>query len=155
MFTAMLLSAALFTPSAEPAPKVLASVQGRLVGDRTNNLGIYLTAEELKKAGGDEKKIAEQLKVDSLDFKKHTLIVLGVGPKPTGGYKVEVTSLEVKDDVLTIKWKADPPKGFVTQAFTNPAVTLLIDKFAGKIVFDPAPPKAANNDLKRPDVIRE
>jgi hypothetical protein len=88
--------------------------------------------------------VAKLLKVDSIDWKKQMLIVVAGGQQRTGGYSVETKSLVVKDGKLIVHWKLNTPKpgGIVIQVLTNPIQTILVDRFEGDVVFDPAsPPK--------------
>src|SRR5436190_442998 len=99
---------------------------------------------------------ALMLKVKEIDWKTEMLIVVSASTKRSGGYSVEVTGLEVnKDKELIVKWKlnAPGPNQPVTAALTHPAQTILVDRFEGKVVFDPAPPKSDIRlpELKRPD----
>ena len=61
----------------------------------------------------------------------------------TGGYSVTVNKLQADDKTLTVHWKLNTPKPGqpVTQAFTHPMQTLLVERFEGEVRFDPAPPK--------------
>jgi hypothetical protein len=111
---------------------------------------VLRTEAELNKAmpiGGKNyditKKAAALLKVDAIDLKKQMVIVLYAGEKRTGGYSVELKSLEVKDKKLIVHWnlKSPGPDDIVTQAITHPELVLLVDRFDGEVVFDPAPPK--------------
>jgi hypothetical protein len=92
--------------------------------------------------------LARALKVEKIDWDKQTVIVVTAGAKPTGGYRVEVQSLPVKDGTLTVKWKLHAPEGFATQAFTHPGEAVLVDKFEGKVTFDPAAPKGSGEKDK-------
>lgn len=97
----------------------------------------------------DEKataELAKNLKVDAIDWKKQMVIVISGGSQRTGGYSVEAKSLEVKDGKLTVHWKLNVPTGIVTQAFTHPTQTILVDRFEGDVVFDPAPPAGKKVD---------
>jgi hypothetical protein len=100
--------------------------------------GYSRKSEEQASAG-----LAKLLKVDKIDWKKQMIVVISGGLKPTGGYSVQVNKLAVKDNVLTVHWKLNSPKpgDFVTQAFTNPGLTVLAERFEGTVRFDPAPPK--------------
>lgn len=110
---------------------------------------VIRSAEELAKAMGIPEadkamsQAAQQLKVKEIDFKQQMIVVVSAGSKPTGGYSVEVTGLEVKEKELVVKWKLNSPgpNSIVTQAFTHPAQTILVDRFEGKVTFDPVAPK--------------
>ena len=89
--------------------------------------------------------LAKALKVEAIDWKKQMVIVVSGGERPTGGYTVETKPLEVKDGKLIVHWKINVPKGIVPQIVTHPALTILVDRFAGDVVFDPAPPATDKN----------
>ena len=83
------------------------------------------------------------LKVKSIDLKRQMVVVIYADEKPTGGYSIELKSLEVKDKKLIVHWRpiSPGPDDIVTQAITHPELVLLVDRFDGEVVFDPAPPK--------------
>ena len=107
------------------------------------------SADELAKLNAKAEDVARALKVDKIDFSKQMLVVISGGPRPTGGYGVEYKSAEVKDKKLVIHWVLKTPAkdAFVTQAFTHPMLVVLMDRFDGDVVFDPAPKVGAG---KRP-----
>ncbi len=88
---------------------------------------------------------AKMLKVKKIDWDKQMIVIVSGGTQPTGGYKVEVTDLKADDDTLTVHWKVVPPAPGqrVTQARSNPAETLLIQRFDGEVRFDPASSRSA------------
>ena len=112
-------------------PKILAQASGATSKTST----VIRTADEKATA-----ELAKRLKVVSIDWKKQMVITISGGSRPTGGYSVEAKSLEVKDGKLIVHWKLNVPTGIVTQAFTHPMLTILVDRFEGDVVFDPAPP---------------
>lgn len=79
------------------------------------------------------------LKVKAIDWDKQMLVVASAGQKPTGGYRVEITSLAVKDGTLTVRWKLHSPAkdAIVTQALTYPGEMVLVDRYVGNVKFDP------------------
>ncbi len=92
--------------------------------------------------------LAKALKVEKIDWDKQMVVVATAGAKPTGGYRVEVLTVAVKDGTVLVKWKLHSPKpgGIVTQAFTHPAEAVLVEKAEGKAVFDPPAPKGGGED---------
>lgn len=82
--------------------------------------------------------LAKELKVKDIDWAKQMVVVVSGGSRSTGGYRVEVTGLVIKDKTMTVKWKLHSPEGIATSAFTHPSEVVLVPKFAGKVVFDPA-----------------
>jgi hypothetical protein len=146
----------------KPAAKVL-KVLARgtwRVGDGAAPLQLVIrSAKELSLAHGQTADKAEDdtlktqavveaarlFKVETIDWKTQMILVVSAGAKPTSGYTVEITGLDVQDDVLTVHWRLNSPKpgDFVTQSFTHPAQAVLTERFDGKVVFE-APPKAPN-----------
>jgi hypothetical protein len=114
---------------------------------------VIRSAEELARAHGvaakdaKEKRfqtdvtadVAQLLKVKTIDWDKQMLVVVAAGSKPTGGYRVEVRTLSVKDKTLTVHWKLHNPApgGIVTTAITYPAQMVLVERFDGPVKFDP------------------
>jgi hypothetical protein len=82
--------------------------------------------------------LRKEMKVD-VDWDKHMLIVVTAGVQPTGGYRVEITDVTKGDDTMTVRWKLHKPKpgDLTTSALTHPAEMVLVEKFAGTVVFDP------------------
>jgi hypothetical protein len=60
-------------------------------------------------AGEDAAALARMLKVEAIDWKKQMVIVVFGGEQRTGGYSVEVKSLEIKDKKLIVHWKLNAP----------------------------------------------
>ena len=134
-------------------PKIIARVGTRVA---PGNATVINSAEQLgvlrnvpaDKASAD---VAKMLKVDKIDWEKQMLIIISGGTQRTGGYSVEATSLEVKSGNLIVHWKLNspPPGSFVTQALTNPAQTILVERFAGEVSFDPPAPPAGKKIGKK------
>ena len=63
------------------------------------------------------------------------LYIISMGEKPTGGYYIEIVDLEIdKDRNVKVTVKENSPNGgFVTQAFTYPAVCLELSEGAKSI----------------------
>jgi hypothetical protein len=147
MLAFLLLTALASEYTGEKAPEIM--VYAKAPGVYRKSL-VMRTAQELNLAtpiGGKNDDItkitAGLLKVDSIDLKKQMVVVIFAGEKPTGGYSIEVKSLELKDKKLVVHWKlkAPGPDDIVTQAITYPELVLLVDRFDGEVVFDPDPPK--------------
>jgi hypothetical protein len=79
--------------------------------------------------------VANLLKVPEIDWSKQMLIVVTAGPRPTGGWKVNIDSLKVTGKSLVVEWSVTPPKGIVTQAFTHPGQVILMERFDGPVTF--------------------
>ena len=58
----------------------------------------------------------------AVDFGKEIVVGVFLGQKPTGGYAVEIVSVERNDGTLTVSFreKVPPPGAILTQAFTQP-----------------------------------
>jgi hypothetical protein len=144
--------------AATPAKvKVLAETPQRLVPAKDGKPLVLRSGAELVKAMGGKRdedaatsELAKALKVKDIDWKNQMVVVLDGGVRPTGGFSVQVTGLEVKDDVLTVRWmvKGPPPGSFVTQALTRPSKILLVERFGGTVRFDPA---AAPGGIRKPE----
>jgi len=133
--------------------KVFAKAPGRPVGAAPRGHLILRSPEELTKVmaglGGNIDKslerVTKMLKVDKIDWKKQMLLIISGGRQRTGGYRVELTSLKVKGDELTVRWKLIGPRPgqAVTQALSYPALTLLVERYDNTIRFDPAVARSA------------
>ena len=153
MFSLTLTTLVLFSADVgdkTDAPKILAKTPARI---GTTSV-VIKSAEQLGKlqnvdADKASANLAKQLKVEAIDWKKQMVIVIAGGTQRTGGYSVEAKSLEVKDGKLIVNWKLNTPApgSIVTQALTNPALTILVDRFEGDVVFEPKAPPAGGKKL--------
>ena len=98
--------------------------------------------------------LARELKVKEIDWTKQMLVVVSGGTQRKGGYRVEVTGVEVKDGTMTVRWKITPPKGLATNALTHPAEVVLLPQTTGKVVFDPALTPASPGEIRHDPVAR-
>jgi hypothetical protein len=82
---------------------------------------------------------AKLLKVKDIDWSKQMLIVVAAGAKRTGGHRVEIVSLTLKDETLTVNWKlhSPPPDAIVTQAISYPSQMVLVERFRDTVRFNP------------------
>lgn len=87
-----------------------------------------------------ESDAAELLKVKHIDWSKQMLIVVAAGARRTGGYRVEISALRVQDGTLTVTWRLHEPApgATVSQAVSHPARMALVERFNGRVRFDPA-----------------
>ena len=161
MWTALVVSLVFAAPPAKDAAKagedrdvkILARGVWAVRQEKPAQL-VIRNAEELARAHGvapkdaKEKRfqtdvtadVAELLKVKTLDWDKQMLVVVAAGTKPTGGYRVEVRTLSVKDKTLTVHWQLHSPAPgvIVTSALTYPAQMVLVERFDGPVKFEPA-----------------
>lgn len=160
MWTALLVSMMVWAASEQDAAskddkeerKILARAVWPVREDKPAHL-VLRNAEELTLALGvdaanaKEKRFqndavadtAKLLKVKDIDWGKHMLVVVTVGVRRTGGYRVEIVSLRVKDGTLVVNWKLHTPAAgaVVTQALTYPSQMALVERFRGSVRFDP------------------
>jgi hypothetical protein len=82
---------------------------------------------------------AKLLKVKDIDWTKQMLVVVAAGVKPTGGFRVEIAALHIKDKTLTVDWKLHSPAAgdIVTQAITHPSRVVLVERWQGSVRFVP------------------
>ena len=122
-------------------PKIYARTSARTVAGPA----VIRSAEQTMSAN-----LAKMLKVNAIDWKTQMVVVISGGSQRTGGYSVGVTSLEVEEGKLTVNWILNKPAPgtIVTQAFTTPSLTVLIDRFEGEVLFNPkSPPGGAGKKL--------
>lgn len=64
----------------------------------------------------------------ALDFDQHDLVIVALGEQNTGGYSVDITSIQLVGSELAIKGKATTPAAdaIVTQALTYPYDAVII-----------------------------
>ena len=86
--------------------------------------------------------IDRMFKVEQIDWKTQMIVVVTAGAKPTTGYSVGITGLDVHDEVLTVHWSLTAPElgDFVKTVVTHPGQAVLTERFEGKVVFV-GPPK--------------
>lgn len=164
MWTALMVSLVLAAPPESKDEKdrdlkILARGAWPVRHEKPTQL-VVRNAEELALAHGVAPKDAKEkrfqadvtadlvslLEVKAIDWDKQMLVVVTAGMKRTGGYRVEILSLPVKDGTLTVRWKlhSPAPGDIVTQAITYPAEMVLVERVAA-VKFDP-PAKAEGKD---------
>ncbi len=67
-------------------------------------------------------------RVPEIDFSSASVVFLLMGPRPTGGYSIDLLDVILEGDVLKVlaDLREPGPGGIVTQAFTAPHVVLVI-----------------------------
>ncbi len=79
--------------------------------------------------------------VPEVDFTQYQVVAVFAGEKPTGGYSVEVTNVEIKNSHLVAIIKSCQPQAdaLVTEAFTQPHHIIKIPLLSvDKVVFEQA-----------------
>jgi hypothetical protein len=131
--------------------KIIAQGSWHAAGKDEPHQLVIRSAEELAKAAGldkpeDEKTqkkatetVAKALKIDDIDWKKQMILVVSGGMKRTGGFKIEIGKIDVADNTMTVRWKliTPGPRSPVTATITHPAQTIVVERFEGKVLFDP------------------
>jgi hypothetical protein len=92
--------------------------------------------------------IAKGLKVDRIDWDRQMLVIVTAGVKPTGGWKVEISSVTAADRSVTVNYAVTPPQGFATQAFTHPGQVALVERAEGTAKFVQAPGKPVRPKIR-------
>jgi hypothetical protein len=141
------------TPRGEKeAPRILARGPWPVREDKPKQV-VVRNAQELAVALGVDPKNARErrfqsdavtdtaklLKVKKIDWDKQMLVVVTGGAQQTGGYRIDIEALHLKEETLTVQWKlhAPQPGDAVTQAISHPAQMALVDNYGGRVQFDP------------------
>jgi hypothetical protein len=68
-------------------------------------------------------------KIGSNDIQTANFVILNMGQKTTGGYKIGIENVVETDKniIITVKETIPEPGGMVTQAFTNPFCVVRIN----------------------------
>lgn len=118
--------------------------------------GVIRSAKELAQGSGTTPdaataRLAKAFNLPTIDWDRHMVITISGGVQRTGGYSVALEGLDVKDKSLVVRWKLNRPAPGrpVTQAFTHPMLTILVDRFDGPVRFDPPPPANKRPGLDR------
>lgn len=82
--------------------------------------------------------VAPIVPTPEVDFSKNIVLAASLGCKPSGGYKVEIESIEETPLELIVNVMATEPGGHcaVTAAFTDPTIHVLIPQTAKRISFN-------------------
>jgi len=75
--------------------------------------------------------------VPVVDFKREMVVGVFLGTRPTGGYAVEITSLDATRNELTVSYRVDEPArdAMVVQALTAPAHLVRFASRKGSVKF--------------------
>lgn len=109
----------------------------------------FRTEDEFNKAFGDSAKtilagLLKKFKRESIDWSKEAVVVVTDGVKKTGGYRVGVRDLTLRDGTLVVAWwlQEPDPAMMVTQGLTHPGEALLTEALPAKVTFEKVPPPA-------------
>lgn len=110
-------------PKNKPLYEVLTSQESG--GGNIRFYEILTEEKEIRMLQGDEH-LQGKIKAD--DLKNASFVILNMGEKSTGGYRIEVGSIEETADKIVITVKDKKPDGeFVTQALTYPYTVIKIN----------------------------
>jgi hypothetical protein len=75
--------------------------------------------------------------VPVVDFKREMVVGVFLGTRPTGGYAVEITSLDATRNELTVNYRVDEPArdAMVVQVLTAPAHLVRFESRKGSVKF--------------------
>lgn len=79
--------------------------------------------------------------VPQVDFTRYSVVAVFAGEKPTGGYSVEILSVETSGSqtqeqlAITVQYRQPSAGDFVTEALTYPYHIIGIPKIDGRVVF--------------------
>jgi hypothetical protein len=78
--------------------------------------------------------------VPEVDFASEMVVVVFSGTKNTGGYNVEITSVDQRENEIIVNYVTDspPPGAITTQALTQPYHMIAIDASDKEVVFEGA-----------------
>jgi hypothetical protein len=73
----------------------------------------------------------------AVDFTRSTVVGIFLGSRPTGGYSVEITTIEREGDTLTVTYREQRPDkaDIVTQVITMPYQLVTTARVAGSVRF--------------------
>jgi hypothetical protein len=63
-----------------------------------------------------------------IDFRKHTVVVIFAGERPTGGWSVRVRAIETRSKACAVRYAVvgPAPDAITTQAITHPYAVVLV-----------------------------
>jgi hypothetical protein len=79
--------------------------------------------------------------VPQVDFTRYSVVAVFAGEQPTGGYSVEIVSVETSSSqtqeqlAINVEHRQPSAGDFVTEALTYPYHMIRIAKFYGRVVF--------------------
>jgi hypothetical protein len=124
--TVLLFSCASTTKISEKRPLFEILTQQNDGGASIRFFEILSEPNEIKMLQGDENL---KSKIGSNDIQTANFVILNMGQKTTGGYKIGIENVVETDKniIITVKETIPEPGGMVTQAFTNPFCVVRIN----------------------------
>jgi hypothetical protein len=86
------------------------------------------------------KQVGTDRALPKVDFARSMVVGVFLGTRPTGGYTVEITNVQVegKDLVVTYQERKPGPDELVTQVITSPYDLAIVDRHEGPVRFTQA-----------------
>lgn len=124
--TVLLFSCASTTKISEKRPLFEILTQQNDGGASIRFFEILSEPNEIKMLQGDENL---KSKIGSNDIQTANFVILNMGQKTTGGYKIGIENVVETDKniIITVKETIPEPGGVVTQVFTNPFCVVRIN----------------------------
>ena len=124
--TVLLFSCASTTKISEKRPLFEILTQQNDGGASIRFFEILSEPNEIKMLQGDENL---KSKIGSNDIQTANFVILNMGQKTTGGYKIGIENVVETDKniIITVKETTPEPGGMVTQVFTNPFCVVRIN----------------------------
>lgn len=124
--TVLLFSCASTTKISEKRPLFEILTQQNDGGASIRFFEILSEPNEIKMLQGDENL---KNKIGSNDIQTANFVILNMGQKTTGGYKIGIENVVETDKniIITVKETIPEPGGMVTQVFTNPFCVVRIN----------------------------
>ena len=124
--TVLLFSCASTTKISEKRPLFEILTQQNDGGASIRFFEILSEPNEIKMLQGDENL---KSKIGSNDIQTANFVILNMGQKTTGGYKIGIENVVETDKniIITVKETIPEPGGMVAQAFTNPFCVVRIN----------------------------
>jgi hypothetical protein len=131
------LSACGQSPREVPAPLTLTAVSSGLenLGDSKSMEAVWISSEDqwtglIDRTSGNAKILIQPVARPHVDFAKYGVLMIRMGEKPTGGYRLQLMAdtaeVENRTALVPVRW-IEPEKGAITtQAITYPYLMIRI-----------------------------
>lgn len=126
LLTVLLFSCASTNKTADKSPLFEVLTQQNDGGASIHFFEILSEPNEIKMLQGDENL---KSKIGLNDIQTSNFVILNMGQKTTGGYKIGIENVVETDKniIITVKETIPEPGGVVTQVFTNPFCVVRIN----------------------------
>ncbi len=73
-------------------------------------------------------KMKKQAGVETIQHKKHTLVVITLGQRPSAGYKLVIETVQKKADKIVISYSEKKPQGMAASVISYPTLVVKLAK---------------------------